>query len=351
MTSSMQLDVYKEWLGIPEGDRPPDHYTLLRLVKFEDDDQKIRRNYSKLNGHVRKYATGQYSKESQALLNELAKAMLCLTDPQRKREYDASIGRVEDKKPEVVERQTLGQVLVAEGNISDNQRKEAEKFAEARGLSMRDAVVQMKLVDTETATKAFAQELGYSYVDLADTISDDSVLDKVPRNLVKRHAILPLFVDDDTLIVACVHEPTPDLEEELRLRYGVPIRPVLATPLAINQAVTKYYAPGMRDEAVVEDAAKPKEKSGKTRKEKPAKTAARKDKAAARLSPEEAKKQMLIGVLIILWTFGGCALIDAFLLMPIFRFSLVKGYTLTLFIPPIVAVWAYFKYLKAFFRK
>ena len=31
------LDVYKEWLGIPEGPRPPDHYALLRLVQFEDD--------------------------------------------------------------------------------------------------------------------------------------------------------------------------------------------------------------------------------------------------------------------------------------------------------------------------
>ena len=32
----MALDVYKDWLGIPEGPRPPDHYQLLRLVQFED---------------------------------------------------------------------------------------------------------------------------------------------------------------------------------------------------------------------------------------------------------------------------------------------------------------------------
>ena len=82
----MLMDVYKEWLGIPEGPRPPDHYSLLRLVKFEDDETRIRKNYTKLNGHVRKYATGQYSVQSQDLLNELAKAMLCLTDKQRKRD-------------------------------------------------------------------------------------------------------------------------------------------------------------------------------------------------------------------------------------------------------------------------
>ena len=32
--STAEIDVYKEWLGIPEGDRPPDHYQLLRLVQF-----------------------------------------------------------------------------------------------------------------------------------------------------------------------------------------------------------------------------------------------------------------------------------------------------------------------------
>ena len=88
------MDFYKEWLGIPDGPRPPDHYELLRLKQFDDDTAKVRANYKKLNAHVRKYATGQYSVPSQELLNEIAKAMLCLTDPERKRDYDESLGRV-----------------------------------------------------------------------------------------------------------------------------------------------------------------------------------------------------------------------------------------------------------------
>ena len=93
-----EIDVYKEWLGIPEGNRPPDHYTLLRLLQFEDDIEKIRTNYRKLNTHVRKYSTGQYLLRSQELLNEMAKAMLCLTDPDGKREYDQSLGRESSKR-------------------------------------------------------------------------------------------------------------------------------------------------------------------------------------------------------------------------------------------------------------
>ncbi len=39
----MELDVYKEWLGIPDGPRPPDQYELLRLVRFEDSIDKVRK--------------------------------------------------------------------------------------------------------------------------------------------------------------------------------------------------------------------------------------------------------------------------------------------------------------------
>ena len=64
------LDVYKDGLGISEEiPRPPDQYSLLRLVMFEDDVEKIRGHYKKLNGHVRKYASGTYQLESQELLN------------------------------------------------------------------------------------------------------------------------------------------------------------------------------------------------------------------------------------------------------------------------------------------
>ena len=342
------MDVYKEWLGIPDGDRPPDHYTLLRLVKFEDDIEKIRRNYTKLNGHVRKYATGRYSKESQVLLNELAKTMLCLTDPQRKQEYDTSIGRKAEEKLGAVKRKTLGEVLVAEGKSSDDQRKEAESFADARGLSMRDAVVQMKLVDAETATKAFAQELGYSYVDLADMIPDDSVLDKVPRNLVKRHSILPLFIDDGVLLVACVHDPTPDLEEELRLRYDVPVRPVMATPLAINQGISKFYAPGMRDE-VADDVSLPKDKKTKTKAAKKTAAAKSANQPMSSLSPEEQRERKMRGILFLNLSIVFCVILDWFVIFKfVFNEPMISWlpFCLTFIIPPVVAIWVFKFYLK-----
>ncbi|HVJ84841.1 MAG TPA: hypothetical protein VM452_04305 [Caulifigura sp.] len=256
------MDFYKEWLGIPEGQRPPDHYELLRLKRFEDDSDKIRAHYKKLNAHVRKYATGQYSVQSQDMLNEMAKAMLCLTDSERKRDYDEGMGREFPPEQDAFGRQPLLDILIRQGKIERSQKSEIEEFADRRGLSHRDAVVQMRLVDAESAAKALAQQLGYSYVDLEDVLPEDSALDQVPRMLVKQYSFIPLFIDDDRLMIAVIDEIEHELEEELRLRYGVPVRPVIAAPRAINQAIAKYYAPGMRDE-VEAPAPQPKGKGAK----------------------------------------------------------------------------------------
>lgn len=306
----MALDVYKDWLGIPEGPRPPDHYTLLRLQKFEDDFQRIESNYKKLNAHVRKYATGQYMLQSQELLNELAKAKLCLTDPEWKRDYDESLGREFPEELDRFGRRQMENVLREVAGLSREQVREVQDFAEARGLSLRDAVVQMKLTDPETAARALAMALGRPYLDLNDVFPDDSVLDKLPRSVVKRYTILPLFVDEDRVLVACIDEPEPELEDEIRLRYGLPMRAVLATPLAVNQAIARYYAPGARDEAAAEAAA-PARKSQKT-----SAAPARKRAGLAKVTPAEKAERKNLAIIIMCWGVIGPYVIDNFVLKP-----------------------------------
>jgi hypothetical protein len=245
--------------------------------------------------------------QSQELLNEMAKAMLCLTDRDRKRDYDESLGREFAEERDAFGRQPLLDVLVRQGDISRDQAREAEEFADRRGLSHRDAVVQMKLVDPIKAARALAVQLGYSYVDLEDMLPEDDALDRVPRSMVKAHSFIPLFVDDGQLLVACVDQPEHELEDELRLRYEVPIRPVIVTPRAVNQAIAQFYAPGMRDEAKIAvassngGATKAKGKKGESKPKKSGAAAAAKV-SFNELSPEEQKERKQYGILFICWS-------------------------------------------------
>ncbi|MFK7779228.1 MAG: general secretion pathway protein GspE [Gimesia sp.] len=318
----MALDVYKDWLGIPDGDRPPHLYELLRLVQFEDDEEKIRAHYKKLNSHVRKYASGKYSLESQELLNELAKAMLCLTDPDRKREYDESQGREFDDE-QGTGNQSVGEILVELGHIDKAQAAELVEFAEQRGLSVRDAAVQMRLTDAETATQALARSQGVPYIDLEDTFPDDHILEQMPQQVAKRNTILPLFIDDDVLLVACAEQPTHELEDELRMRYQVPSRWVLATPRSISEGIANFYAAAAnRNEESEGD-----QEETSTAGDRSAKKSAKVSKPAKKVeipkpvrkrgnqfSPEELKEKKQMAFIFSGWAFCGALLIDQFVL-------------------------------------
>lgn len=323
----MAIDVYKEWLGIPEGPRPPDHYALLRVRQFDDEFDRIRSNYRKLNAVVRKYATGQYLEESQALLNELAKAMLCLTDAERKREYDESLGREfpeEESGPK-----TMDQVLIGQKHVTRDQARQAVEYADQAGLSLRDAFVQLKLVEADVATQALAQELGLSYVDLNEMVPDDEVLDRLPRKVAKQYSVLPLFLDDGTLLVAGMHQIDHSVEEELRLRFdGAPVRTVLATKGALDTAIGKYYAPGAREEAAAAKAEAAAAKADKAdapdKGKKPAKAERPqpKDKAAPKevrrgpKSADELSRNRQLAIIAICWSGVVAYLLDMYVLTP-----------------------------------
>ncbi len=243
------LNVYRDWLSIKNPQPPLDHYTLLRLKKFEDDPAKVRQHYRKLNAHVRKYAAGDYAKESQALLNELAKAMLCLTDTRRKLEYDASLGRDEkggDRK------YTFEQILVGRKIIDTDQLKKARDYADAIGLEVRDALVQQKFASQDVVIQSYAESLGLPFVDVGELRLDTTLIGKVPAVLARQHSCAPIMVDDGQVLMASPNPLNPEVEDELRLRFEMPVRSVLCTPAGINQVVAEHYP---REAAAAEIAA------------------------------------------------------------------------------------------------
>jgi hypothetical protein len=235
-----QLDVYRDWLQIQDAERPLNYYQLLRLKKFEDDTAKIREHYRKLNAHVRKFAAGEFAKQSQDLLNELAKAMLCLTDRQRKEEYDITLGRPKTSK-DAIGRRSLEQILLGRKLVDQEKLAKARTYAMAVGVEIRDALVQQRIVPADVVAMAFAESEGLSYLDLGDIEFDELLAKRVPAIIARQHSLVPVMIDNNQLLIASPAPIDPHVEDELRLRIGLPVRTVLCTPTAVHDIVNRYY--------------------------------------------------------------------------------------------------------------
>jgi len=234
-----RIDVYKEWLQIAETNRPLNYYQLLKLKPFEDNSSVIRKQYRQLNAHVRKYASGEFGPESQQLLNELAKAMLCLTDQERKAEYDASLGR---KGTETVKRRrSLEDILLLNKIVPEERMKQIKNYADTLGIDLQQAVLQQKVAQPEIVMLAYAESIGLPFISLEDVGVDEEIAPQINPNTARQHSFVPVMTDQGQLILASPSPVNPDVEEELRMLFEMPVRCAICTPAQINEAIVKYY--------------------------------------------------------------------------------------------------------------
>lgn len=88
-----KFDPYRQWLGIPPEEQPPNYYRLLGVGLFESDPDVISHAADRQMVHLRTFQSGGHGELSQQLLNETSAARVCLLDPHKKGEYDARLRR------------------------------------------------------------------------------------------------------------------------------------------------------------------------------------------------------------------------------------------------------------------
>jgi hypothetical protein len=87
----MSHELICTWLGLPATCWPPDHYTLLGLERGEANPDRIEQQVHEHLERVRRYQLAHPEQVTEAM-NRLAQAFVCLTDPEAKRAYDATLG-------------------------------------------------------------------------------------------------------------------------------------------------------------------------------------------------------------------------------------------------------------------
>ena len=83
----------------------------------------------------------------------------------------------------------LGQILVGEGHITQEQLETALEVQKARGLRLGEVLVDMEYLDEDTYLRALSQQLGFPYWPRIETAVDSAILTMVPIAFIKEHRI------------------------------------------------------------------------------------------------------------------------------------------------------------------
>jgi len=152
----------------------------------------------------------------------------------------------------------LEEKLVAEGLVTSDQLKKARTDAAKSGRTVRQVLVELKFLKADTLAQRLSHELQIPKVELKSYIIDAQVLALVPEQLARKHQLIPLFKVGDTVTVATADPLNLIALDEVRLRIGKTVEPVVATPEEIAQALEEYYGAKGQLEELVSDLGKEK---------------------------------------------------------------------------------------------
>ncbi|MDP9084577.1 MAG: Flp pilus assembly complex ATPase component TadA [Pseudomonadota bacterium] len=143
------------------------------------------------------------------------------------------------KRPNV----RLGDLLVETQVITAEQLKEALAIqATHRGRRIGEILIDMGAVSMRLIQFALSDKLGIPYVNVREFTIGPGTLEKVDTAFAIRYQVLPLLLIGDSLVVAVEDPLASDFMQELRVKTGLTIDPVIANPQELKVRIAKEYS-------------------------------------------------------------------------------------------------------------
>ncbi len=145
--------------------------------------------------------------------------------------------------------QQLGEILIADGVLTEHQLMDAIDEQRARGQSLGRTLVERGMVSEAQLVRALAQQVGMEFVELGDYPIDRAVVTMVPESVCRRHTALPVSVSDGVLKVAMSNPANVVALDDIRAIARLEVVPVVATHDDVLAAIDRYC----RSDAELED--------------------------------------------------------------------------------------------------
>jgi len=139
----------------------------------------------------------------------------------------------------------LGQVLIAKGILSEDQLRIALLEQMKSNQPVGKLLVSLGFVSEATLRDALSESLGKQSIDLSNAIIDASALALVPRELAKRHHLLPLDYDAENQRLTIALSDVNDIVALDKIRGlthdDIEIDTLLAGETEIDRAIDQAY--------------------------------------------------------------------------------------------------------------
>jgi Type II secretory pathway, ATPase PulE/Tfp pilus assembly pathway, ATPase PilB len=146
-------------------------------------------------------------------------------------------------------RRTAGEYLLEKGFITQEQLEDARRVQQSTGKELIQIFLDQTLVSERDAYEAKAFELGMPFVDLDRVQPEPSAINVVKEHIAKRYNVIPVKKDGNILYLAMADPSNVMAIDDVRVNSRCTVRPVIAAPGAIEDAIRKAYGGSAADGA------------------------------------------------------------------------------------------------------
>ena len=140
------------------------------------------------------------------------------------------------------EHRRLGELLLESKRLTPEQLDRAIAEQRRTGQMLGATLLRLGFLAEGELLALLQQQLGLPLVDLEQAAADEAALAKIDEAMAKKYLALPLEIEGrKTLVVAMADPLNVAALEDLRFHSGMFIRPVLAAPSQITQAIERFY--------------------------------------------------------------------------------------------------------------
>lgn len=135
----------------------------------------------------------------------------------------------------------LGEILTDAGVISDEQLSKALALGREQEKRLGEVLIDNKIITERQLIEVLKYQLGVDFIDLSKVDIPVQMAQLLPKNIARKHEIVPVRVVGDTIYVA-MSDPLNFMGiEEVKSATKKRVIPMIATKSATNRAIHVLY--------------------------------------------------------------------------------------------------------------
>jgi len=134
----------------------------------------------------------------------------------------------------------LVNLLISEGLVSESVLRGVKLISVKSNKPLLGLLTEQNIVDDELLTHAIAQVSGVPYVNLSESVIDQSILGLLPEDIAERFMAVPLAEVQNRLAVAMIDANNVQAVDYLASRIERPLKVFMASEVGVRHILSQY---------------------------------------------------------------------------------------------------------------